>query len=183
MTIPCVWGAAGSCVPLEEFLRPDSDITTTGWTPSTGTNVYAVIDESSPSDTDYVSSNIASSICPTQDTTFFEVGLSNPSGTLNANCTGITVRVRAAKVETINTGDVDMTVELKQGATVRASQSFPNLTTSYVTKSFTLSFAEVKSITGTSDLRIRVTIDYCGNSDPHAIRGRVSWAEVELYAT
>lgn len=41
---------------VNSVTRPNSDVTTTGWTASTGSDLYAMIDESIASDTDYITS-------------------------------------------------------------------------------------------------------------------------------
>lgn len=65
--------------------RPNSDITTTGWTASTGTVLYEMIDEVTPSDADYIiSPGLASSPGPA----IFGLNSSLSSGSY-------TVRVRA----------------------------------------------------------------------------------------
>ena len=39
---------------MAQYVRPTSDISTTGWNCSTGSNFYALIDEATPNDADYV---------------------------------------------------------------------------------------------------------------------------------
>jgi hypothetical protein len=46
-----------SAAPTGQTILPDADITTTGWTPSTGTTLYGVLDDSS--DTTYASATLS----------------------------------------------------------------------------------------------------------------------------
>lgn len=63
--------------------RPGSDIAVSGWTPSTGTDLYACIDETTASDADYITS-------PDVGTTPATFGLtaSVPAGTWAVNLRG-----------------------------------------------------------------------------------------------
>lgn len=45
----------GTAPPTGQTAYPDADITDGAWTPSTGSDLYAAIDETPPSDTDYIS--------------------------------------------------------------------------------------------------------------------------------
>lgn len=49
-------GYPGAAVSTSQFARPSSDVTTAGWTPSTGASLFGTLDETSPDDADYVSS-------------------------------------------------------------------------------------------------------------------------------
>lgn len=70
-------------VSTPQFARPDADITDGAWTPSTGVDLYATIDETPASDADYISTNANSTA---------EVGL----GTLATPAAGTqTFRLRA----------------------------------------------------------------------------------------
>jgi hypothetical protein len=46
-----------SFLRLQQIARPDSDITPGGWTPSSGSDLYAMVDEAVVSDADYILSN------------------------------------------------------------------------------------------------------------------------------
>lgn len=45
---------AGAAPPLGTVARPDADTTAGGWLPSTGSSLYAMIDEVSPDTADYI---------------------------------------------------------------------------------------------------------------------------------
>lgn len=72
-----------------QFARPTSDISAGGWTPSTGADLYAMLDETVADDADY----IQSATTPTNDTA--ELALS--SVTDPAVSTGHIIRIRARK--------------------------------------------------------------------------------------
>jgi hypothetical protein len=69
-----------------QFARPVSDVAAGGWTASTGSDLYAMVDESAASDADYITSGAA----PAADTAVMTLGtLSTPvAGT-------VTLRIRA----------------------------------------------------------------------------------------
>lgn len=81
-------------------VRPTSDVSTTGWTPSTGASAYATLDEVAPDDGDYVSSQ-ASGVSPL----VLGLGATLPAGTHR-----VAVRMRRSA------GSQDMIVRLLDGA-------------------------------------------------------------------
>ena len=119
-----------------QLIRPTSDITSGAWSPSTGTDLFAMLDEVSPNDSDFIT---------TTSTSTAEVGLSTAGDP--AVSTGHIIRYRAK-------GTGTLTVSLIQGTTVIAT-NVPSLTTSFQTYTFTLSGAEADSITDYSNLRLR----------------------------
>lgn len=122
-----------------QLLRPASDISAGAWTPSTGTTLYGVIDESTPDDNDYM-------LTTTNSTA--EIKFS-PGSTPSAG--DITIRYRAK-----NNGTGALTAYLYQGATLKATHN-PTLTSSYQTFTWTLTSGEASSITDFTDLRVRFT--------------------------
>jgi hypothetical protein len=126
---------------------PATDITTTGWTTTPSGTVASVIDETTPSDTDYATSpsNPSSSVLEVK---FAPLGV--PS-----SLTGHVLRVRMrANNFTTNTVRVD----LYQGATLIANLAAAQvLTTSFVTYSFSLTSGQAGAITDYTDLRFRLT--------------------------
>lgn len=99
--------------------RPTSDILTTGWTASTGSDLYAMVDESTASDSDYITSPLLSS--PTPNT--FGITPSAPTGTH-------TVRIRGSRTET--TGQVRVHL-LDASNAVMGSSAWQALTSSFTT--------------------------------------------------
>lgn len=122
-----------------QLLRPASDISTGAWTPSTGTTLYGVIDESTPDDNDYM-------LTTTNSTAEIKFA---PGSTPSAG--DITIRYRAK-----NNGTGALTAYLYQGATLKATHN-PTLTSSYQTFTWTLTSGEASSITDFTDLRVRFT--------------------------
>ena len=103
--------------------RPTSDILTTGWTASTGSDLYAMVDEAVANDSDYVISPLLSSPTPLT----FGITPSAPAGTH-------TVRVRAKRTET----DGQVRVHLLDGSnSVMGSSAWQALTATDTT--YTLS--------------------------------------------
>lgn len=124
-----------------QLLRPASDISTGSWLTSSGTDYYALIDETNPVDSDYVYDlGTATSV---------EVKFG--SGSDPSSSSGHVIRYRAR-----NSGAGSLTAYLYQGATLKATHT-PVLTDYYQTFIWTLSGAEADSITDYSDLRIRFT--------------------------
>lgn len=119
-----------------QLLRPDGDISSGAWLPSTGSDLYAMLDETTADDGDYIY---------TTSTSTAEVSLTNAGDP--AVSTGHIIRYRAK-------GTGTLTVKLMQGTTTIATH-VPTLTTSYQTFSFTLSGAEADSITDYNNLRLQ----------------------------
>ena len=152
------------------YARPDSTVSDTGWT-TTGGAIYSVLDETSPSDSDYTSTAVSGGI---GDETF-EVGLSNVTDP--ASSTGHIIRVRHKWTGTLFAGTI--IVDLVQGTTVKAT-FFPTPGGTFATSTYTLSGSEADSITDYTDLRIRVTFQPDIDDDLTAF---VSWAEFEVPAS
>jgi Concanavalin A-like lectin/glucanases superfamily len=127
-----------------QYARPSSDIAANGWLPSTGSDLFAMLDETSASDADYIYS-------PDNPTTQqFEVKLSTVNDP--AVSTGHTISIR---LKAIN-ADTNFDLDLVQGTTVLDSWT-ENVTVAAgaVTRTRTLSGAVADSITQYDDLRIR----------------------------
>lgn len=120
-----------------QLIRPTSDITSGAWTPSTGSTLYGVLDETPYDDVDFITTS-SSSTC--------EVKYN--AGTDPVSSTGHIIRYRAKGT------NGTLTVSLYQGTTLIATQT-PTLTTSYQTFTMTLSSGEANSITDYTDLRLR----------------------------
>lgn len=121
--------------------RPNLDLSAGSWTPSTGGDLYAMVDESTASDTDYISVTGASTCSLALN------GVVDP-----VSSSGHVIRYRAK-----NSGAGSLTVTLKQGATTIATSTNNSLTASYADYSFTLSGAEADSITDYTNLKIELT--------------------------
>lgn len=124
-------------LPNVQILKPSQDMSSGAWTPSTGANLYSVLDESTYDDNDYISTTSASTA---------EIKLS--AGSI-PEAGSFSIRYRAK----YNTSG-NLTAELYQGTTLIATHS-PPLTPFYQTFIWTLSLAETNSITDYTDLRIK----------------------------
>lgn len=106
---PLLQGAAQQQAGGASISRPSSDITTTGWTASTGTDLYAMLDESVASDADYITSPALGS---TPGPAIFGIAPTQASGTYSvrtrARRTGTTGQIRALLLDasgtTVGTG-------------------------------------------------------------------------------
>lgn len=120
------------------YARPDSDISAGGWTPSTGGDLYAMLDETLLDDADYIQTSTASTC---------EVSLNpilDPSVAI-----GHALRYRA-KSDQLST----LTATLKQGATTIATDTQVAVPATWTTYTMNLSEAQANSITDYTDLRV-----------------------------
>lgn len=123
-----------------QVLAPVADVSDGAWTPSTGTDLYACVDETSYSDTDYIQATTA---------TTCELDLANGSDPASSVDHKIDYRLLAG------TGTV--AVALKQGGTTIASFSADTLTGAAQTLQKTLSGAQADSITDYAGLSVTLT--------------------------
>jgi hypothetical protein len=151
---------------MPQFARPSSDITTTNWTRSSGTDEYwTYIDEDTADDADYVQ---------TQNTNSgLEVKLSAVDDP--ASSTGHIIRVRNWMVGSA-AGEA-RTILLLQGGTTIATLITGTLARTVGTQNnITLTGAQADAITDYSDLRLRFTATTLGSGETY----RVGWAELEV---
>lgn len=135
------WGSTAT----QRFVQlavPTSDVSEGTWTPSAGADLYAVLDESAPSDADFISTNTAADSC------VVALGaLGDP-----ASSAGHIVSYRL-----IGDGVSGITVELLQGASVIATWTHDPAPTVWTTYNQTLTGTEADSITDYTALRLRFT--------------------------
>lgn len=94
----------GACFDTHyQYIRPNADSTNSGWQASSGSDLYAMIDEETPSDTDYIYTTTASSNV--------KIALTNPS-TPSSDYDHV-IRVRCMR-----TGDYGLDLRLYQGTTL-----------------------------------------------------------------
>lgn len=129
-----------------QYGRPISDISSGNWTPSTGIDLYAVLDEVRPDNSDYVSSGLN----PSSDT--FEVKLT--SLTDPAVSSKYYVRYRYKKQ---GSGTLNLTCYLMEGATQRDTWSHNDIGTFFEQYQRTFSQAVIDSIVDHTNLRVRIT--------------------------
>jgi hypothetical protein len=132
-----MWLPAGGAPQL---LVPISDVSAGAWTPSSGSDLYAMLDESTYSDADYIVTSSAST-CEMRVTTAGDPAVS----------TGHVLRYR------LLAGTGSITALLKQGSTTIASYGPHTLTGSAQDFAQTLTGGEADSITDYSDLRVVFT--------------------------
>lgn len=126
----------------QTIARPGSDTSNTGWTPSTGSDLYAMLDEVTPNDADYISTTAAGSVCR------LGLGAVADPGTSS----GQVVSYRASS----STGN-GLKVELMQGGTVIATWNHATLPATDTTYQQSLSAAECDAITDYTALSVRLT--------------------------
>lgn len=136
---PLLLGGAQLLSGAVTISRPNSDITTTGWTGDPdNTNLYANIDEVTPSDTDFILSPTLSGF---PGPAIFGISPTQASGSLN-------VRLRARRTGT--SGDIRALLLDSSGTTIGTS-TWQTLTASFA--QYTLSV----STTGTA-ARVQIEV-------------------------
>jgi len=129
------------------FLRPIADISDGTWTTDTGgTSLFAVLDEVTQSDTDYV----RSSENPVDDV--MEVNIGSPSGSILSG----TLRFTVGK-ELNNAVVVDVRVELRQGGSTIATWNYLDVAFGFALKSETLTSGQRALVAPGVDLYVRIT--------------------------
>lgn len=149
------------------FLRPDSNVTQTGYTGG-----FADIDEAAADDADFAYGT------PNASTPTLEVHVSDPARP-PGGITGV-VRWRSAKRSeggAIGSGNaITGTCTLLQGSTVISSDSYSPA--GWASREFTFTLSSVSNF---SDLRLRFTQTASGGNNTSQRCGlAVSWAEVDI---
>ena len=141
-TSPVSWGSPvtliGNTTVTVQYARPTSDVTAGTWTASSGSDLYAMLDETSASDADYIVTTGASTC---------EVALGSLSDP--SSSTGHKVRYRLSA----NTGGI--TVRLREGTTTIATWTHAPAPTSLTTYEQTLTGGEADSITNYAALKLQ----------------------------
>jgi RHS repeat-associated protein len=153
-----------------QFARPDGLAGSSG----TWTGTFASINEVTANDTTF----LASPLSPT--TEFYEVTLSDVD--LPGTTTGIVFRYRYAKSGNNSGKTTNVTVELRQGSIVIASQAHTNIPgvdgSGWQQGNITLTPAQAALITNAADLRLRFRPSSSGGGQGR--QALVSWAVTEL---
>lgn len=121
-----------------QFLRPISDISNTGWTPSTGSDLFSCIGETVRNDATYISAVEAGAVC--------EVLLGTASDPLSS--------INHLPRIVMSAGSGGIILRLKQGSTAIKEWIYASLTGTDTLYEPTLSAGEIDSITDYTDLRI-----------------------------
>ena len=134
---------------MAQFARPDADVSTGNWSASSGSALYAMIDESSASDSDYISvtdSDGSAEACT--------VGLSSVTDPDDTSSHSVVVRAYTDSFYS----SVTLNVALKAGSTTIKSQNFTP-STSFSNFTMSLSSSEAGSIgsSGYGDLSLVIT--------------------------
>lgn len=126
--------------PPPQVLAPVSDVSDGAWTPSTGTDLFACVDEATYSDTDYIAATTATT-CE----------LAFAAGTDPASSVGHALKYR------LLSGSGAVTVALKQGASTIASFGPHTLTGVVQAMQQALSGGQADSITDYAALSVAIT--------------------------
>lgn len=141
-TPPVSWGAAplviNPVVVTAQFSRPTSDVSAGTWTASTGSDLFAMLDETSANDSDYI---------VTTGTSTCEVALGSLTDPGSSN--GHIVRYR------ISATSGGIIVRLRQGTTTIATWTHASAPSSLTTYEQTLTGGEADSISDYSALRLQ----------------------------
>jgi len=135
--------------PGPQVSAPIADVVSGLWTPSSGLNLYSMINETPFSDVTY----IQSSQSPIDDTCMVLLsGLQDPFSSIEH-----VVSYRYSS--DITTSGISFIIGLYQGVTLIAARAYSGINSSYLDGSFTLTSGEADSITNYSDLRIKMIAD------------------------
>lgn len=122
-----------------QFLRPISDISNSGWTPSSGSDLFPMIGETTRNDATYISAVEAGAWC--------EVLLGTSTGDPLSSINHLPRIVMSA-------GSGGIIIRLKQGATLIKEWTYSSLTGTDTLYEPTLTGGEIDSITDYTDLRL-----------------------------
>lgn len=147
-----------------QFLRPDSEISTV----QINTGTYASIDETTPSDADFIEAkkNIIAN---------YRMGMSNPALTVPSGTSTLQVRAANANGTTPSgTPFVTLTIQIYEGASLRASTT-QVLTATFTTYSWTPNLA---AVTNFNNLEVVISQDAQANRNM-----LVTWLELLVPAS
>ena len=128
-----------------QFLRPSSDILAGNWTPSTGVDLYPMIDEVAPDDNDYI---ISGSV-PVND--IAQMSLSS-GGTPSASY----FHIARYRIEQVGNGSASLIFSLVESGSTRATWTEENIDQAVMSGSYMLSASEANSILDYSGLNLQV---------------------------
>ena len=149
---------------MAQFARPDSDLSTGGWTAQGQTNLYECVDEETANDdTDYILAE--------GDTTC-ELGLSDVNDPNSS--TGHIIRFRIKS--TGSKAPERCQVDLYQGTTLIASTGTQSSRDAYSSFEYTLTAIEADSIGNYADLRFKIISSNLDTGETM----RCTWVELEV---
>jgi hypothetical protein len=132
----------------ERYARPDADVSDGDWLPSTPGDLFAMLDEETASDTDYIYTETASTCV---------IRLSDVADPATSDHHVLRYRVRSAEGSTL-------VATLKQGATTIATRTHSALGTDWTTLEMNLSGPETDAITDYTDLTVTFAASDGGTS-------------------
>ena len=148
---------------MTQYARPSSDILTNSiWNPSTGTDLYSCVNETSSNDSPAINTTTGS-------TGYDELGLSSVTDPEVNTDHVLTYRCRRNPTNRA----ITFVMRLMQGSTEIASWTHTNLPNAYTTYTETLTTAQADAITDYSALRVRLNI----TSSHTQGRYYVSWVQ------
>lgn len=151
---------------MAQYSRPSSDVDITSWTCSTGSDRYALVDESvANDDTDYIWRS-ATHVLPTDAT----MGMSSVTDPVSSS--GHILRARA-RLE--SAGGATLTCTLSDSGSIITTQDFLMDDTGYATFEYTLSGAEADAIVDYATFKIYVLARDGGGNNV-----RLTWVELEV---
>lgn len=158
---------------MAQFARPSADVSVGSWTnqADAATNLWQSLDEVDASETDFVQASLTAN-------SDYEFRLSTQQAGIIKR--GYALRYRGRKNQAAgNTRGI--IVELRQGATVIASNTHADLTVVWLDGIITLTVAQANQITNYADLRVRLRATGTV-SGAAAVRRRpqVSWAQLRV---
>lgn len=124
---------------VAQFLRPISDVSNSGWTPSSGSDLFPMIGEATRNDATYISATEPGAAC--------EVLLGTSDGDPLSSVNHLPRIVMSA-------GSGGIIIRLKQGATLIKEWTYSSLTGTDTLYEPTLTGGEIDSITDYTDLRL-----------------------------
>lgn len=136
-----VWEFSGDFVELTTKYRPTSDLSAGGWTPSTGSDLFAMVDEVTPDNSDF----IQSSVNPSADACELAFTITAPPDVDTNHKLSYIIK---------GDGDVPIVIALKQGATTIKSWTHDPAPASETLYEQTLSEAEAATITDYPSLKL-----------------------------
>lgn len=133
---------------MPQFARPSADTVRTAWTEddSTTDTLWEEINESSPSDADYIKTPAP------PGTNEYETLLTSVTDPVSSS--GHIMRWRRRKQPASGSADINLTVRLMQGGTQIVSRADNAIPGSFTDTSYTLSAGEADAITDYADLRL-----------------------------
>lgn len=166
--------SSGSSSVCSQIARPSWDYSTDSWSPSTGASVAGVIDEVTPSDSDYAYRDFLFPGFP-GEAKINLTSISDPGVH-----TGHVMRVRA---KLSHPSEMSFTLTLVQDigggeSTIRSWS--PTLTDSYATYEVTLSSGEAAAISDYSILGIKLYATKNSGDEFTTYTAYVSWFELEV---